>query len=374
MAMKSVPCTLMRGGTTKGILFRKEVLPSEESKRDEVILKIFGSGDSAQTDGIGAVPNVSKTMIVWKSSRAGVDLDYYYGQMGAENWSIDHTGNCGNLTSAVGPFGIDEGIVKVRGSRVLLRLYNVNTKKRVDASVPLEDGLTQYEGDYMIDGVPNPGSRIDVIWHDPGGAVSGKLLPTGNPVDKVKINGGSIECSIVDASNPVVFVRAKDVSMSGTELPNQVDPSTVAKLERIRSQAAMLMGLVTEAEEATTKTPHIPFVAVVGEAQDYLSNGKGTIKQGEYDLLIRMFSMQEMHHACALTGAICTAVAAEMESTIVGEFYGGSGKSVIIGHPKGTIDIGVKVRPKGDSVQVESVTVGRTARKLISGLAFYLDS
>jgi hypothetical protein len=373
MTLKKVPCTIMRGGTSKGVFFRREALPSDDSKMTEAIMEIFGSGDPMQIDGLGGThTQTSKTMVVWKSDRKSVDVDYLFGQVGVERRIVDYTGNCGNLTSAVGPFAVDEEIVRVAGSKRLVRLYNVNTNKRVDALISLEDGKTVYDGDYTIDGVPNPGARIDVTWHEPEGSLSGKLLPTGDPLYKATIAGEEVECSIVDAANPVVFVRAKDVGMTGTELPNQVREETLEKLEKIRSRATRLLGLVKTDEEATAKSGHIPFIAVVGEVQDYASTTGKTISAGSYNLLARLFSIQKMHHAYAVTGAICTAVAARISGTIVNQFYKEKSDKVIIGHPKGVIDIGVKMRP-GETPKVESVIVARTARRLMSGTAFYHD-
>ncbi len=374
MPLKSIPCVIMRGGTSKGVFFKKEDLPEDEAKRDEVIMKIFGSGDPMQIDGLGGShTHTSKTMIVWRSRRPGVDVDYLFGQVGIERRFVDYTGNCGNLTSAVAPFAIDEGIVEVKGPKALVRMYNVNTGKRVDAIVPVENGRTKYDGDYMIDGVPNPGSRIDVVWHEPGGAVSGRLLPTGNPMDRIDTGHEVVETSIVDAANPAVFVEAEDVGMKGTELPDEVSPEILARLERIRSKAAELMGLVERAEEATLKSPHFPFIVVIGERRSYRTALGKEIDKDEYTVLARLFSMQKMHHAYAVTGAICTAAAAKVPGTIVNRRCEDRGEVVIIGHPKGIIDLKVKVRPSGELVELESVTIGRTARRLMAGLAYYIE-
>lgn len=362
----------MRGGTSKGVFFRKEALPPAGKKRDEALLRIFGSGDPMQLDGLGgAQVQSSKTMIVSRSKRPGVDLDYLFGQVSVDGWFVDYIGNCGNLTSAIVPFAIDEGLIRVKGSKARVKLYNVNTKKRVDVVVPLTHGKMRYDGDYMIDGVPRPGARIDVIWYEPGGAVSGKLLPTGSPTDTIRANGLTIRGSIVDAANPVVFLGAEEVGLKGTELPNQVTRETLDKLEAIRSEAARMMGLVKDATEATKKTPHMPFIAVVAKAQDYVSSGGKHVSRNSYSVLARLFSMQKMHHAYAATGAICTAVAAKIPGSVVNGVAEGGEETVVIGHPKGLIEIGIKSRSAGDSVFIESVTVGRTARRLMSGLAYY---
>lgn len=373
MVMKSIPCVIMRGGTSKGVFFKKEDLPLNDVERDKVILKIFGSGDPMQIDGLGGThTHTSKTMIVWKSDLPNVDVNYTFGQVGIDRAFIDYTGNCGNLTSAVGPFAIDERIIEAKEPYTIVRMYNTNTKKRVDAKVPVENGFTKYEGDYWIDGVPNPGARIDIRWYEPGGAVSGKLLPTGEPINKINTGIEVIEGSIVDAANPAVFVRAKDVGLTGKELPNEINKDIQMKLERIRSKAAEMMGLVKDAKEATEKSPHFPFIVIVGEKQDYKTVSGNIVKKNEYSVLARLFSLQKMHHAYAATGAICTGAAAKIPNSIVNQLCESEGSKVVIGHPKGVIDVDVEAIPKGDSVEINSVTIGRTARRLMSGIAYYI--
>jgi 2-methylaconitate cis-trans-isomerase PrpF len=311
--LSAIPCVIMRGGTSKGIFFKRSDLPEDETKRDEIILKIFGSGDPSQIDGLGgAQTHTSKTMIVWKSEKSDIDIEYLFGQVGIEKRFIEWVGNCGNLTAAVGPFSIDEGLIEGEEPSTRVRMYNVNTNKRIDAIVPVENGKTKYDGNYWIDGVPNPGSRIDLVWYDPKGSLTNKLLPTGNPIDKIIIGHITIEASLVDAGNPAVFIRAKDVGLQGSELPWEIPLTTLEKLEKIRSKAAELMGLVEKAEEATIKSPHFPFIVIIGEKKDYkTSNGK-LIKKDEYTVMARLFSLQKMHHAYPITGAISTAAASKI--------------------------------------------------------------
>ncbi len=374
MPLKGVPCVIMRGGTSKGVFFKKEDLPQDVAERDKVILKVYGSGDPMQIDGLGGAYTVtSKTMIVWKSKQPDIDVEYLFGQVGIEKRIIDYSGNCGNLTAAVAPFAIDEGLVEAVEPYTTVRMHNVNTKKRIDAIVPTEDGMTKYDGDYFIAGVPNPGARIDVTWYDPKGSISGKLLPTGNPVDALKVNDSIIEVSIVDAANPAVFVRAKDLGMTGSELPGEIPPRILEILEKIRAKAAEIMGLVDDASEALTKSPHFPHIAIINEPQDYKTTNHRIVRKNEYTILARLFSLQKMHHAYPVTGAISTAAAAKIPNSIVNELSEDRGDLVIIGHPKGTIDVRVKARKKGNSTEIESATIGRTARKLMSGIAYYID-
>ncbi|MGC9068938.1 MAG: 2-methylaconitate cis-trans isomerase PrpF family protein [Thermoprotei archaeon] len=372
--LKAIPCVIMRGGTSKGILFKKNDLPEDETKRDEIILKIFGSGDPSQIDGLGGAQiHTSKTMIVWKSAKPNVDIEYLFGQVGIERRFIEWVGNCGNLTAAVGPFSIDEGLIKGKEPSTRVRMYNVNTNKRIDAIVPVENEKTKYDGNYQIDGVPNPGSRIDLVWYDPKGSLTNKLLPTGNPIDKITIENTIIEASLVDAGNPAVFIRAKDIGLQGSELPWEIPSTILEKLEKIRSKAAELMGLVEKAEEAIIKSPHFPHIVIIGEKKDYkTSNGK-LIKKDEYTVLARLFSLQRMHHAYPVTGSISTAAASKIPGSIVNQLSEDRGEDVIIAHPKGIIDVKVKTRPLGDLIDIESITVGRTARRLMAGLAYYIE-
>jgi len=365
----------MRGGTSKGLFFRREVLPEDPSVRDEILLRIFGSGDPSQIDGLGgAQPHTSKVMIVWKSDRPGVDVEYLFGQVGIEERVIDWRGNCGNLTAAVGPFAIDEGLVdKVVEPRTVVRMLNVNTGKRVDAIVPVRDGKTLYAGDYMIDGVPNPGARIDLVWYDPGGSTTGKLLPTGNVVDELEVEGKSYEVTIVDAGNPLVFVEARSVGLQGTELPHEVTYEKINLLEKIRSKAAEVLGFVKSAEEARVKSPHLPLIAVVGERRDYKTVSGKLVRATDYTVLARLFHMRKMHHAYAVTGAIATSIASKIPGSIVNRYAEDRGNLVLIGHPKGVIDVKVDIEFQGKDVKVNSVTIARTARKLMSGIAYYLD-
>lgn len=373
-SMQGIPCVLMRGGTSKGVFFKREDLPEEGPARDKVIMKVFGSGDPSQIDGLGGAQTVtSKTMIVWKSDKPNFDVEYTFGQVGIGRAIVDYTGNCGNLTSAISPFAIDEKILKAEEPYTMVKMFNTNTKKRIDVKVPVEGGSTKYEGDYQEDGVPNPGARIDVEWHEPGGALTGKLLPTGNTVDKIDTGIETIEGSTVDASNPALFIRAKDVGLTGRELPNDITTDSLMKLERIRSKGAEILGFVKDAREATVKSSHFPYIVIVGEPQDYKTSDGKMVKKNDYSVLARLFSLQKMHHAYAVTGAICTSAAAKIPNTVVNRISKTQGDIVVIGHPKGVIDLRVKAVPRGDGTDIKSVTVGRTARRLMAGMAYYMS-
>jgi 2-methylaconitate cis-trans-isomerase PrpF len=241
--------------------------------------------------------------------------------------------------------------------------------KRVDAVVPVKDGVTQYDGDYRIDGVPTPGSKIETIWNDPAGSVTGRLLPTGNAREFIDAGFGKVEVSIVDAGNPVVFVRAVDVGFKGTEKPDEVGDEVILRLEKIRGHAAKAMGLVDNPSEAMVKSPHFPFLALVRESHDFRTVDGRLINSKDYDVSVRLFSMQKMHHACAVTAAICIAVASKVAGTLVHEMSRQRGETIVVGHPRGLIDLKVKVSRDGGGV--ESVTVSRTVRKIMAGQVFY---
>ncbi len=375
MPLKGIPCTIMRGGTSKGVFFRREVLPEDPAERERVILRIFGSGDPMQIDGLGGShTHTSKVMIVWRSERDDVDVEYLFGQVGIDREFIDWTGNCGNLTSAVGPFAIDEGLVEAREPVTVVRALNVNTGKRIDIAVPVENGSVKYEGDYMIDGVPRPGARIDTIWRDPGGAVLGRgLLPTGRARDYIEADGRVFEVSIVDSANLAVFVRARDVGLSGAELPGEVPREILDLLEEIRSRAAELLGMADDWRRATIETPHQPFIVVVGERQDYTTSLGRRVSRDSYSVLARLFSMQKMHHAMAVTGAICIGSAARYPGTVVNELAEVNDRRVVIAHPKGLIEVYVDLESEGGKPHISSVTVSRTARRLMKGVAYYIE-
>jgi len=357
----------MRGGTSRGLFLKKEDV-KRIVNRDEVILRMFGSGSSSQVDGVGGgFSHTSKVMIVGQSAKSGFDLEYEFGQVGVDKKFIDWTGNCGNLTSAVAPYAIDEGMVEAKNGLHLVRMLNINTMKRIDAIVPVENGHTKYEGNYTIDGVPTPGSKIETIWHDPGGSVTGKLLPTGRARDVLEVDGRKVEASLVDAGNPVVYIRAEDLGMSGVELPHEVDVKILQKIEKVRGYAAKLMGLVENPEEAIDKSPHFPFLVILSDKKDFKTVEGKYVSSKDYDLLMRLFSMQKMHHACAVTAAINMAIASKVNGSLVEEVVGKVGEEIRIGHPRGTIDVKVHLK----NGEPNAVSLYRTARRIMSGQVYY---
>ncbi|MDW8360136.1 MAG: PrpF domain-containing protein [Candidatus Caldarchaeum sp.] len=357
----------MRGGTSRGLFLKKHDVENLENL-DEVLLTIFGSGSSTQVDGVGGgFTHTSKVMLVGLGGEKDGVVEYTFGQVGVDRRIIDWTGNCGNLTFAVAPFAIDERIVEVDDGLALIQMVNKNTGKRIDSLVPVKNGFTVYEGDLTIDGVPNPGAKVETIWHRPGGAVTGRLLPSGRSLDEFVVNGEVVEVSMVDAANPVVFVRAVDVGMEGLEQPNEVGAQTLNRVEKIRGKAAVAMGLVDKPEEAASKSPHFPFVCVIGSKKSFKTHDGRVVGPEEFDVLIRLFSMQKMHHACAVTAAVCIAVASRVKGSLVAENVDVEGESITIAHPKGLLRLGVK--SSGDDV--ETVSVASTSRRIMAGQVYY---
>lgn len=372
-SQKRIRCTIMRGGTSKGVFFHAQDLPADPDARDRVLLAAFGSPDPRQIDGLGGANSLtSKTAIIAPSRRAGADVDYTFGQVSIDAPLVDYRGNCGNISSAVGPFVIDEGLLSVQEPITTVRIFNTNTGKIIEAAVPVVDGATAVDGDCAIAGVPGRGAPINLTFVDPGGAVTGQLLPTGRPTDRLSIpDRGELEVSLVDAGNPAVFFRAQDVGLSATETPAELEaqPGVLALFEQIRSQAAVMMGLVDDAAQATEQSPAVPKVAAVGPPATYKSTAGDEVSAAAVDLVARTMSMQRPHRAYAITGAIALAAAAALPDTVVAGLLSPkfeAGGRLRMGHPAGTMALEVESAPGTPQPHLR-VTVVRTARRLLDG-------
>jgi len=371
---KRIPAVFMRGGTSKAVFFHENHLPKDPAARDRVILAAYGSPDPnrRQIDGMGgAVSSTSKVAIISPSDSPDYDVNYNFGQVGIDSPMVDYRGNCGNISAAVGPFAVDAGLVKAREPFTRVRIFQVNTAKRIVADVPVSDGRFNESGDYAIDGVPGTGAKIALHFVDPGGSVTGRLLPTGNVVDAVDVPGiGKIDVSIVDAANPIVFVRAADLGLKGIEI-HEIDAAAAIRetLESLRSRAAVMIGMAASPAEATEKVQAVPKIALVSRPQDYQTVTGKMVRKGEIDLVGRIISMGALHKAYAGTGAICTAGAAKIEGTIVNEMSGAGDQAEIIriGHPGGVMEIGVEIAGSGNAYEFIEAVVGRTARRLMEG-------
>jgi 2-methylaconitate cis-trans-isomerase PrpF len=373
-----IRCTIMRGGTSKGIFLHRNDLPQDPVLRDKVIMRIFGAPDPREIDGIaGAELLTSKLALIGPSTRPDCDVDYLFGQVSMVEPMIDYKSNCGNVSAAVGPFAVDEGMVDAVEPLTKVRIHQVNTGKVIVAEVPVKDGRAAVEGKHRIDGVPGTGAKIILDWADAAGALTGKLLPTGKVVDTLKVEGeGEFEVSLVDAAIPTVFIRAEALGLKGNETPQQIDAdkALLQKIEKIRSVAAQVMGLCKDWRKATKEVPYSPFFAICAPPMDYKDWTTGKkISEKSVDLVVRLLFMQKMHLTYPVTGTTCTVAAAMIPGTIANQL---ARKDIIergelrIGHPAGVIaPEGKVVREKGGFV-LKRATVDRTARRLMSGYAY----
>lgn len=368
----TIPAVFMRGGTSKGLYILAEDLPNDLIARDQAILDIYGSPDIRQINGIGgADPLTSKVAILSCSKRKGVDIDYTFGYVGIKEAVVDYEGNCGNISAGVGVYAILKGMVKVTEPLTNVVIYNTNTKKIIEAQVPVVDGEVIFEGDYAISGVPGTGSKIFLNFPNSAGSKTGKLLPTGNVRDKLTLRDGRVvEVSLVDAANPAVFVKAEAIGLTGTELPSdcETNPQILEDLEDIRTSAAVLMGL---AQSKCEVGPAVPKVAFVASSQNYQSSESKTINADAVDLLGRTKAMAELHKTYAVTGGICLATAALIEGTVVNEVCSSPAQlcgEVRIGHPSGVLEVFVDLRKSTDG-QLELLRAGvcRTVKPIMDG-------
>ena len=374
----SIPAIYMRGGTSKGVFFTPEDLPSDPAQRDAVLLRVIGSPDpyEKQTDGMGgATSSTSKIVIIGKSTQPDCDVDYLFGQVSIPQPMVDWTGNCGNLTSAVGPFAIRKGLVKAPHDGIAtVTIWQANLQKRIIAHVPMKDGEVQELGDFELDGVTFPAAEIKLEFLDPGASggddQAGAMLPTGNRTDVLTVPGiGAIEATLINAGNPTIFVTAASLGLTGAERQDQVnnDKSLLARCEAIRAHGAVVMGLADSAEYATKHRQHTPKLAFVGDPVDYTSSSGKTVQAKEVDLVARILSMGKLHHAMTGTGAVAIAAAAAIPDTVVSRQIGGVKAGVCFGHTSGTLKVGAEAKETDTGWTVTKVTMSRSARRLMEG-------
>ena len=373
-----IPTVFMRGGTSKGLFFQDNHLPKDEKVRDRVILAVYGSPDSnrRQIDGIGgATSTTSKMAIINRSDDPDYDVVYNFGQVSIDRPIIDYKGNCGNISSAVGPYAVDQGLVKVQEPITRVRIYQKNTNKRIVADVPVKDGLFDEDGDYAIAGVPGAGAKITLHFFDPGGSVTGRLFPTGNVQDVMHIPGtGKIRFTLIDAANPLVLIPARDLGLAGTEIEKIDTGSEIkGKLEAIRSRAAVMLGLCETPEEATLSCQAVPKIAMLAPPQEYNTIDGTVLGKKDIDLVGRSMTMGTFHKAYQVTGAIPTAGAAMIEGTIVYDMVSEAARKkglIRLGHPGGIMDVGARVEKRNNTFEFKEASIGRTARRLMEGYVF----
>lgn len=377
-----IPATYMRGGTSKGVFFNLSDLPascqSPGKARDALLLRVIGSPDpyGKQIDGMGAATSsTSKTVIVAKSSQPGHDVDYLFGQVAIDKAFVDWSGNCGNLSAAVGPFAILSGLIakeKIpQNGLCTVKIWQANIKKTIVAHVPITNGEVQETGDFELDGVTFPAAEVQLEFMEPADDEGGgSMFPTGNLVDELDVPGvGKFKATMINAGIPTIFLNAEDIGYKGTELQPDInnDDKALAKFETIRAHGAIKMGLIKTVEEAASRQ-HTPKVAFVGKPKDYDSSSGKKVTAADIDLNVRALSMGKLHHAMMGTCAVAIGTAAAIPGTLVNEAAGGKEREVVnFGHPSGTLRVGAKASKKDGEWVVEKAIMSRSARVLMEG-------
>lgn len=372
-----VKCSIVRGGTSKGIFIMENELPSDPVQRDKYILEIFGSPDVRQIDGLGGADVLtSKLAIIGPSSREDADVDYTFGQVSFVEEKVDYKSNCGNISAGVGPFAIDKGLVKAVEPYTTVRIHQVNTDTIINAKVEVRDGKAAIDGDLHIDGVPTLGSTIELDFSDSVGGITGKLLPTGNVVDTVETeDGNSYQVSVVDAGIPTVFIEANALGMSGIETPAQIEANTalMTKIEEIRGRCAQKMGFTDDYKNAVKDCPYAPFFAVVSPSQDYHTFDGKDVKGEDIDIVSRLLFMQKMHKTHPVTGTVCMSTAARIPGSIVNKVLSERGKAnskIMIGHPAGVIPAVSVLDIEDGEYKLRTAAILRTARTILDGTVY----
>ncbi|TOP34359.1 2-methylaconitate cis-trans isomerase PrpF [Vibrio parahaemolyticus] len=380
MSQIKVPATYMRGGTSKGVFFNLEDLPSEAQvageARDKLLLRVIGSPDpyGKQIDGMGgATSSTSKTVIVSRSSRDDHDVDYLFGQVSIDKPFVDWSGNCGNLSAAIGPFAIHAGLIPQEripeNGIVTVRVWQMNISKTILVHVPIVNGFVQESGEFELDGVTFPAAEIQVDFVDPADG-EGSMFPTGNLVDDLVVpDVGTFNATFINAGIPTIFIDAESIGYQGTELQDQInnDDAALAMFESIRAHGALKMGLISELEEAQTRQ-HTPKIAFVSKPKNYQSSSGKAVNESEIDVLVRALSMGKLHHAMMGTTAVAIASAACVPGTLVNLAAGGGEKeSVTFGHPSGTLKVGAQAKQTEQGWVVQKAIMSRSARILMEG-------
>ena len=364
------PCVFMRGGTSKAVFFHEEDLPEDQNEWPEIFMKVMGTPDVKQIDGMGGtVSSTSKIAVIKKSSRPGIDVDYTFRQVDIVIPRVDGSANCGNISSAVGPYAIDEGLVEAVEPVTVVRVYNTNTNKVIEEHVRVKDGHACMYGDEVVQGVPGTGSRIDMYFEDPAGSKTGKLFPTGQKKEIFDVpDYGKAEVTVLDCSNPMVFIKASDLGIQGTELTELNQNAEVMEhIERIRGMAAQKMGFVENWIDARTKSTSAPKVSIISAPQDYKNMDGDIVKAEDMDICVRAISVGALHKAYPMTVAVGTGAAALIPGTIVYETVRKTGKSIVkLGHSSGVTEAVMKM--EGEKVLMGGVT--RTARRIMDGFVY----
>lgn len=384
VAQIRIPATYFRGGTSKGVFFRLQDLPAAAQvpgkARDALLLRVIGSPDpyGKQTDGMGgATSSTSKTVIIAKSSRPDHDVDYLFGQVSIDSAFVDWSGNCGNLSAAVGPFSIAAGLIDPdrvpKNGVAVIRIWQANISKTIIAHVPITDGSVQETGDFELDGVTFPAAEVQLEFMDPAAeeeGAGGSMFPTGHVVDELDVPGiGVLKVTMINAGIPTIFLNAEQIGHTGTELQDAInsDPNILARFETIRAYGAVRMGLIKHIDEAA-KRQHTPKVAFVAKPSSYVSSSGKQVGAGDVDLLVRALSMGKLHHAMMGTAAVAIGTAAAIPGTLVNLAAGGGARNAVrFGHPSGTLRVGAEATNEGGEWVVKKASMSRSARVLMEG-------
>jgi probable AcnD-accessory protein PrpF len=379
-----IPATYMRGGTSKGVFFRLQDLPevaqAPGAARDALLLRVIGSPDpyGKQIDGMGgATSSTSKTVILSKSSRPEHDVDYLFGQVSIDQAFVDWSGNCGNLSAAVGAFAISGGLVDAsripQDGMAVVRVWQANIAKTIIAHVPMRGGMVQETGDFELDGVTFPAAEVQLEFMDPAAeeeGAGGSMFPTGNLVDDLEVPGvGTLKATMINAGIPTIFINAEAIGYTGTELQEAIngDAKALAMFETIRAHGAVRMGLIAHVDEAA-KRQHTPKVAFVAKPADYTASSGKKVVAGEIDLLVRALSMGKLHHAMMGTAAVAIGTAAAIPGTLVNQAAGGGARNAVrFGHPSGTLRVGAEASQIEGEWVVNKAIMSRSARVLMEG-------
>jgi len=375
-----VPATYMRGGTSKGVFFSLTDLPEAcqvpGEARDKLLMRVIGSPDpyGAQIDGLGAATSsTSKTVIISKSTQPGHDVDYLFGQVAIDRAFVDWSGNCGNLSAAVGPYAIHAGLVdpaKIPQNGICeVKIWQANIKKTIIGKVQITDGQVQETGDFELDGVTFPAAEIEVSFMDPADG-EGSMFPTGNLVDDLEVPGvGTFKATMINSGIPTIFLNAEEIGYEGTELREAInnDPAALERFETMRAYGAMKMGLIKDLQEAETRQ-HTPKIAFVSKPKAYTASSGKEIGTGDVDLLVRALSMGKLHHAMMGTAAVAIATAAAVPGTLVNLAAGGGERDAVrFGHPSGTLRVGAKAEEVSGEWTAKAAIMSRSARLMMTG-------
>ena len=373
MAQRRIPAVFMRGGTSKGLIFHARDLPPPGADRDAVLLAAMGSPDPfrRQLDGMGGgASSLSKVCIVGPPTHPQADVDYTFGQVGIELGLVDYGGNCGNMSSAIGPFAVEEGLVPAPADgEAVIRIHNTKTGKLITARFPVRDGLPVTTGDFALDGVAGTAAQVRLDFLAPGGSKTGALLPTGHAADRIDLPGlGPVEVSLVDAANPMVFISAQSLGLTGTELPDEIGSNTavMTRLEAIRRRASVMMGLAVD-EAAAALLISIPKIVMLSPPQAAVTLSGQQLGTQDADITARALSAGQPHSAIPLTGALCLAAAIRVPGSVAARLAAGADGAIRIAHPSGTISVDAATETRDGQTLILHATVLRSARRLFEG-------